>query len=248
MSKFNIFPKPLKGGSEFLSDILDPDSIASILNSGIEMNNVVITGGTIDGVIIGQNNPLDGYFTNLFVSNNTSTSTITDLNSITFNSGSNITETSGDLIFNASNSVIINNPLQVNDNTTIVGDLTVIGTIFGVPVAPPLGMTIEHISQTIPNSLNCSNALNISYVTFTGGSGISTGNLNVASFDGFYKIITIIGIPTGGEYHLTVTNLLDPMSQIISNKIIKFKYSGQGIVLIYSLPDNCYTIVPGGSV
>lgn len=251
MSKYNIFPKPLKGGNELTTDLLSPDLIQDAINSGIELNNVNITGGTMDGVIIGSSNPVDAYFNDIYVYNNTSTSTITNLNSITFDSGSIISEILGDLNISASsvsNSVNINNPLNVNNNTTITGDLTVIGTITGVPVAPPLGMTIERLVTTIGSSISCSNSLNITFLKFTGGSGISTGNLNVSSINGFYKIITVVGIPTGGEYHLTISNLLDPFSQTISNKLVKFKYSGQGLILIYSSVDNCYTMLPGGSV
>lgn len=251
MSKYNIFPKPLKGGNELTLDLLTPELIQDAINSGIELNNVNITGGNIDGVIIGSSDPADAYFDNIYVSNNTSTSTITNLNSITFNSGSIISEISGDLNLSASNisnSININNPLNVNNNTTITGDLTVIGTIYGVPVAPPIGMTLERLVTTIGTPVNCSNSLNITFLKFNGGAGVSTGNLNVSVINGFYKIITVVGIPSGGEYHLTISNLLDPFSQTISNKIVKFKYSGQGLILIYSLVDNCYTMLPGGSV
>lgn len=249
MSKYNIFPKPLKGGQTSFPLILDETNSSNILdliNSGLELNNVTITGGTIDGVIIGGNNPVDAYFTNISVSNNS------NLNNILFPSGSSITEIGGDLILNASsnsNSVVINNPLEVNDDTIIQGDLTVIGNINNIPATPPLGMTIERLVTPIGNTVNVSNLYNISFLIFTNTvNTISTGTLNVSSIDGFYKIITILGIPSGKEYHLTINNLLDPYSQVSSNKLIKFKYSGQGIILIYSLTDNSYVLLPGGSV
>ncbi len=249
MSKYNIFPKPLKGGQTSFPLILDETNSSNILdliNSGIDLSNVSITGGTIDGVIIGGNNPVDAHFTNITVDNNS------NLNNIIFPSGSQINEIAGDLNLTASspsNSVIINNPLEITDDTIIQGDLTVIGTINNVPVTPPLGMSIERLVTPIGNNINISNLYNISFLIFTDTvNTISTGNLNVSSIDGFYKIITIIGIPSGKEYHLTISNLIDPYSQVVSNKLIKFKYSGQGIILIYSLVDNCYILLPGGSV
>ncbi len=239
MSKFNNYPKPLKGGESFLSEF-DPNTI-------LDLSNVTITGGTIDGVIIGGSNPATGYFTNLYVSQNTSTSSITNLSSITFQGNSSITETNGNIVIDSNIDTIIQDQLQVNNNTTITGNLTVLGTINTVPATPPLGMTIENLNTILPSSVNCSNAINISFLTFT-GTGTSTGYLYTASFDGFYKIICIAALPTGSEYQLEVENLLDPGSGTISNKQLIFKYPGQSITLIYSLTSNCYISTFGGTV
>lgn len=249
MSKFNNNPKPLKGGDSMLSDF---DNIESILlnsiNNGAELNNVNITGGTIDGTVIGGNNPSSGTFTNLNILQNTSTNTLSNLTSITFLNNSSISEINNDLTIDSSGgNVVIQDTLQVNNNTIISGDLTVLGTINQVPITPPLGMSIENISTALGISLNCSNLINISFLGFT-GSGTSTGTLNTGVFDGFFKIISIVVLPTGGEYHLTVNNLLDPGSSIVSNKVLKFKYSGQSITLVYSLSKNCYTSIFGGTV
>ncbi len=250
MSKTNYFPKPLKGGNS-IADILDEndlnDNILSILNSGIDLNNVNITGGTIDGVIIGGNQPVIGNFTNITVTQNSSLNTITDLQSITFQNLSTISQNSTDIVIDSIGNTVIESQLNVNNDTVITGDLTVIGTITGVPASPPAGYTLEHISTTIPTNLNPSNSINISYLTFS-GTGSCSGTLQVPSFDGFLKLITIINIPSGSSYELTVENLLDPESSTISNKILTFYYSGQGVNLLYSLPDNCYIFSPGGHI
>ncbi len=253
MSKYNYFPKPLAGGELLTSDLLNDSLIQTILdtlNGGIELSNVNITGGTINNTVIGNNSPADAFFSNITVLNNTSTNTISNLSSITFELGSTITENSGaEIVINSVNDTIIDSPLEVNGNTVISGDLTVIGTIFGVPVAPPIGMTLENITTVVGTGINPSNLLNITFLTITAGVGtITTGTLSGSTIDGFYKIFVLSSVPTGCEYHLTINNLLDPFSQVISNKLVKFKYSGQSIILIYSTSSNSYFLLPGGSV
>lgn len=245
MSKYNIYPKPLKG-NQLLSDEND----LNVNLDGIELNNVIITGGSIDGVIIGANSPSDAFFNNITVYNNTSTQSISDIQSIIFNNGGQILETNtNNIIINPINNTIIDSTLQVNDNTIIDGDLTVYGTIFGVPVAPPLNLTIENITTNVGTSIDVSNLYNITFLAINPGVGtITTGNLNVASFDGYYKFICIANVPSGTTYELTIYNLLDPFSGTISNKVVKFKYSGQSITLMYSLNNNCYFLIPAGSV
>ena len=253
MSKYNIYPKPLKGGQLSGSDLLDDSIVSSVIdaiNNGAELSNVNITGGSINNTLIGNESPLDATFSNITVLNNTSTQTITNLTDITFQLGSTLSEVSGgDLIINSTGTTIIDAPLNVLDNTVISGDLTVIGTIIGVPVAPPIGMTLENISTTVGTGINVSNLLNITFLNITPGIGtITTGNLNAASIDGFYKLFILAGIPPGCEYHLTINNLLDPFLQTNTSKTVKFKYSGQSIILIYSLVNACYYLLPGGSV
>lgn len=241
MSKYNPFPKPLKGGNQQLIDLIEENS----QNNLFDPNNVNITGGTIDGVIIGGNNPVNAIFTDISVSN------LTDVSNISFVDGSYINELGGDLNIGASNitnTINFNNPTNITGNTTISGDLNVIGTINNVPVAPPLNMTIENLSAVITNQINCSHLINITYLDITGTPGISTGNLNLSSIDGFLKIICIIGLEDLSEYHLTITNLLDPGSKLISNKLVKFKCVGQSIMLLYSSVKNCYILLPGGSL
>ena len=72
MSKYNPFPKPLKGGNQQLIDLIEENS----QNNLFDPNNVNITGGTIDGVIIGSNNPVSSNFTDISVTNLSATNLI----------------------------------------------------------------------------------------------------------------------------------------------------------------------------
>ena len=68
MSKGSSFGKSLKGVGSLSARFLGPieDAILnSISSGGIELSNVNITGGTVDGFVIGGDNPGPGFFTTL---------------------------------------------------------------------------------------------------------------------------------------------------------------------------------------
>jgi hypothetical protein len=70
MSRSSGGAKPLSGGSSLTARSLpglEDALIAAITGGGITFNNINITGGIIDGVVIGENLPGPGYFTSLQV-------------------------------------------------------------------------------------------------------------------------------------------------------------------------------------
>lgn len=244
MSKY---PKPLKGGDTIT---FDPEGTVATLVGAVLIDPIIL-GGTINNTIIGNEIPSDAWFTNITVSGNTSTSTITDVTSVTFAGGSSIVESSGDLNITSISNINLESPVNVTGNTVISGDLTVIGTINNVPVTPPLGMTVENLNGPCGTPLNVSHLLNITFLEITSGVGtITTGTLSDSvSIDGFYKLFIFTGKASSNyEYHLTVTNLCDPQSQVVSNKLLKFKYTGQSVILIFSTVKGAWFLLPGGSV
>lgn len=72
MSKFNIFPKSLKGDYDLLTNTANIQTDSS----EIDTNDINITGGSINGVIIGNSNPSDAYFTNLYLPSTNHTTTL----------------------------------------------------------------------------------------------------------------------------------------------------------------------------
>lgn len=72
MSRLPSFGKPLKGDGTLSARFTGPlqDAITSaIVDGGLELSNVNITGGTIDGTTIGSNQPGGGSFTTLQTGN-----------------------------------------------------------------------------------------------------------------------------------------------------------------------------------
>ena len=194
---------------------------------------------------------------NTITSNNNLTLTPGSGNDLVFNldSGTNVTiPVNVDLLFGGENTKIYSdgstlhvvNSLTVDGSTTIYGDLVVTGNTSIVGGATT-NLTVERFSVAGGAASSPNGSSNISFISVS-STGVATGTMTIASFDGFLKNICISSLAAGASYELLFPTgrLLDPgTGSTIAKKMI-FTMPGQSVQFVFDNVLSTYILTSGG--
>jgi hypothetical protein len=136
--------------------------------------------------------------------------------------------------------------ISLDSNTTVNGDLTVTGSV-NVVGGNTVNLTVDRFSVAGGGSGSPNNSSNVSFITVS-SSGVASGNLPAAAFDGFLKQICIVSLASGATYELLFPTgrLLDPGTGTTVAKKMLFDTAGQAVQLVWDHTSQFYILTQGG--